>query len=55
VPPLLPAGDGRLVTGDGRLVTGDGRLATGDGRLVACHRSPELAAGTLSLSWEDPS
>jgi peptide/nickel transport system ATP-binding protein len=55
VPPLLPADDGRLVTGDGRLVTGDGRLATGDGRLVACHRSPELAAGTLSLSWEDPS
>jgi oligopeptide transport system ATP-binding protein len=34
VPPLLPAGDGRL---------------------AACHRSPELAAGTLSLSWEDPS
>jgi peptide/nickel transport system ATP-binding protein len=29
-------------------------LPAGNGRLVACHRSPELAAGTLSLSWEDP-
>ena len=29
-------------------------VPTTDGRLAACHRSPELVAGTLSLSWEDP-
>ncbi len=29
-------------------------LPAGDGRLVACHRSLELEAGTLSLSWETP-
>jgi peptide/nickel transport system ATP-binding protein len=26
--------------------------AVGEGRLAACHRSAELGAGTLSLSWE---
>jgi oligopeptide/dipeptide ABC transporter ATP-binding protein len=26
---------------------------TADGRLAACHRSAEMAAGTLHLSWED--
>jgi peptide/nickel transport system ATP-binding protein/oligopeptide transport system ATP-binding protein len=29
-------------------------LPSGEGRLTACHRSEELAAGTLRLSWEDP-
>ncbi len=29
-------------------------VPTTGGRLAACHRSPELVAGTLALSWEDP-
>ena len=29
-------------------------VGVGGGRLAACHRSPELAAGSLRLSWEDP-
>jgi len=30
-------------------------VASADGRLAACHRTAELAAGTLSLDWEVPS
>jgi oligopeptide/dipeptide ABC transporter ATP-binding protein len=29
-------------------------VATGEGRTAACHRTAELGAGTLALSWEDP-
>jgi oligopeptide/dipeptide ABC transporter ATP-binding protein len=29
-------------------------VAIGDGRLAACHRSAELADGSLTLSWEAP-
>jgi peptide/nickel transport system ATP-binding protein len=29
-------------------------VPTSDDRMAACHRTSELAAGTLALSWEDP-